>query len=331
MNTPTRYEYATGSCMNSYPTAANVSDGITGETLRATMTWACASGQLLTSTDPNQLTTTRTYDLFDRVLSVTEASDANQRTTTMSYSDINKTVTTIAPLDSRTLTTTETYDARGRAILTQVPNASCTQATIEHRYLTPQSSDTVNYGFSYELVSNPYCATAETTMGWTRTKRESQRTSDGGCGLLRGDGSRTVGANSAPTAISTTDYTLGDQVDSTDPAGKKRRTRVDGLGRMAQVVEDPDLAPYSTTYGYDVRDGLKSVTQTRKAAVVADVAQNRTFNGMSHRVGAARAAYHRSQSGLRSRQRIPDTPRAEPTPLLHKPVAPEQAGRTSKV
>ena len=54
-NTPTTYEYGAGSCMNSYPTAVNVSYGVTGETLTTSMTWDCRSGQMLTSTDPNNL------------------------------------------------------------------------------------------------------------------------------------------------------------------------------------------------------------------------------------------------------------------------------------
>ena len=195
-------------------------------------------------------------------------------------------MTTVAPFDPpRTLSTTETYDARGRLVVTQVPNASCTQATVEHRYLTPQ-----NGGFSYELVSNPYCTTSEATMGWTRTKRDQ----DGRVTEVATYPGATAPApwdsNSSPTGVSTNDYTLGDQVDPTDPAGKKRRTRVDGLGRMVQVIEDPNGVAYSTPHGYDVRDGLTSVTQTRKAAGMADAAQNRSFSYDS--LGRLSSAYN---------------------------------------
>jgi hypothetical protein len=71
------------------------------------------------------------------------------------------------------MTTTEAYDGRGRVIFTYAPNdnGTCTQRTVEHRYLTPSSGDaTGSYGYSYELVSNPYCTPADVlTMGWTRT------------------------------------------------------------------------------------------------------------------------------------------------------------------
>ena len=209
---------------------------------------------------------------------------ANQRQTTYTYNDTNQTVTTVSPFDpARTLTATDTYDARGRLILTQVPNASCTQATIEHRYLT-------SGGFNYELASNPYCVTSETTMGWTRTKRDTNgrvvevATYPGATPPAPWD------TNAAPTGVSTTDYTLGDKVDSTDPAGKTRRTRVDGLGRMVEVIEDPNGVAYSTTYGYDLRDGLISVTQTRKAPPATDVVQNRTFTYDS--LGRLSSAYN---------------------------------------
>ena len=271
-NTPTTYAYGTGSCMNSYPTSVTVSSGT--EALTTNMTWDCTSGQMLTSTDPNQLMTTRTHDVMDRVLTVTE-SNGNTRLTTITYNDVARTVTTVAPFDpqtSRTLTTTDTYDARGRLILSKAPNASCTQATVERRYLTPQGG-----GFSYELVSNPYCATSDPTMGWTRTKRDQNGRVTEVATYPTATAPAPWDNNSSPSGVSTTDYSLGDQVDSTDPAGKKRRTRVDGLGRMVQAIEDPDVSAYSTTYAYDLRDGLTSVTQTRKASGATDIVQNRTF------------------------------------------------------
>jgi hypothetical protein len=65
-----------------------------------------------------------------------------------------------------------TYDPQGRLIFTYGPSANpaYSQTTVDHRYLIPTSIDP-NFGYSYELVSNPHCTTADPTMGWTRTKR----------------------------------------------------------------------------------------------------------------------------------------------------------------
>jgi RHS repeat-associated protein len=47
----------------------------------------------------------------------------------------------------------------------------------------------------------------------------------------------------------------------TDPAGKKRKVRNDALGRLIEVVEDPEGLNYHTTYEYDPLGNLKTVTQ----------------------------------------------------------------------
>src|SRR3989454_10270731 len=52
----------------------------------------------------------------------------------------------------------------------------------------------------------------------------------------------------------------------TDPASKVRQQKRDPLGRLTQVIEDPnDLNPnglnYSTTYSYDALDNLTRVVQ----------------------------------------------------------------------
>ncbi len=52
----------------------------------------------------------------------------------------------------------------------------------------------------------------------------------------------------------------------TDPASKVRQQKRDPLGRLTQVIEDPnDLNPnglnYSTTYSYDALDNLTGVVQ----------------------------------------------------------------------
>jgi RHS repeat-associated protein len=55
--------------------------------------------------------------------------------------------------------------------------------------------------------------------------------------------------------------TLGSLVTVTDQAGKKRKSLIDALGRLAQITEDPDGLGYQTGYAYDVLGNLLIVTQ----------------------------------------------------------------------
>ncbi|HEX7958118.1 MAG TPA: LamG-like jellyroll fold domain-containing protein, partial [Pyrinomonadaceae bacterium] len=61
-------------------------------------------------------------------------------------------------------------------------------------------------------------------------------------------------------SVLTTAYT-GNQVTVTDQAGKTQRSVTDALGRLVQVIEDPNGLAYSTTYTYDVTGNLRKVTQ----------------------------------------------------------------------
>jgi YD repeat-containing protein len=63
------------------------------------------------------------------------------------------------------------------------------------------------------------------------------------------------------TGVTTMEYTAADETTITDPAGKKRKQKVDAFGRLISVTEDPLGLNYVTTYEYDVLDNLTSVTQ----------------------------------------------------------------------
>jgi len=64
-------------------------------------------------------------------------------------------------------------------------------------------------------------------------------------------------------AVSTWNYS-GAETMFVDGAGKgQRRSRVDGLGRMVEVVENPGGTPtYTTSYTYDTLDHLTFVNQS---------------------------------------------------------------------
>jgi len=53
----------------------------------------------------------------------------------------------------------------------------------------------------------------------------------------------------------------GARVTVTDPAGKKRSTVSDALGRLIKVIEDPGRSNFETFYSYDALDNLRQVTK----------------------------------------------------------------------
>jgi YD repeat-containing protein len=59
----------------------------------------------------------------------------------------------------------------------------------------------------------------------------------------------------------------------TDPAGNQRQQKVDALGRLIEVIEDPGGSPlhlnYITTYAYDALDNLTEVTQIQASHLTA--------------------------------------------------------------
>ncbi len=65
---------------------------------------------------------------------------------------------------------------------------------------------------------------------------------------------------------SCTDYSNFPAVTVTDPAGKKRKSIVDALGRLIAVFEDPSGANYETDYQYDALGDLLRIDQKGSAA-----------------------------------------------------------------
>jgi RHS repeat-associated protein len=104
-------------------------------------------------------------------------------------------------------------------------------------------------------VTSPYRGTSDPTYGYSDTTYD-----------LAGRATRveTFSGGGVSTGAVTTAYS-GSQVTVTDQAAKVRRSVSDGLGRLKQVIEDPNSLAYSTTYGYDAMDDLTSVTQGSQA------------------------------------------------------------------
>lgn len=234
------------------------------------------TGRVTLQTDADNSVSTRTsYDVFGRPVLTQEADGTTiERRTTLEYSDSARRVITRSDLNTtgdNQLVKVEHYDPMGRLRLSrQLENAATQSAYDESTGTKVQTRYAQAAPYSYELVSNPYRATVsggtggEATMGWVRTKRNGggrviEVQTFAGAGLPA-----PWGSNAASTGAVVSAYSA-DATTVTDQAGKARQSARDGLGRLAEVIEDPLGYGYSTTYNYDALDNLTLVQQGAQA------------------------------------------------------------------
>ena len=223
------------------------------------------SGLVTSETDSDHTAWSRTlnYDKFGRNTLVTES---GMRTTATTYNDGLRQILVKSDLNTvndQALVRATWFDALGRVRLTKqleqagndVNNAFYGIKALT-RYYTPPSS-----GTSYQLVSNPYVSGNEQSMGWTRTKFDTNGRPvqvvhfNGPASSLPypwGGSSSDTGTGAATAAYASYSVTV------TDETGVARTTTVDGLGRMNQVSENGIGA--TTIYSYDALDNLTGVT-----------------------------------------------------------------------
>ncbi|RPJ56342.1 MAG: hypothetical protein EHM23_23820, partial [Acidobacteria bacterium] len=155
----------------------------------------------------------------------------------------------------------EIYDGLGRVRRTSSVEDGSNSIQIDTRY------DAMG---RVERVSNPYRRSTDTQFDpisndqlgeylWTTTAYDAL--------------GRVTQVTYQDGSATSTEY-VSNCITVTDPAGKTRRNKVDALGRLTKVVEnpdtdeiaDPDHLNYVTSYGYDAMGKLTSVaqgTQTR--------------------------------------------------------------------
>jgi RHS repeat-associated protein len=250
----------------------------------------------ITDVDNNVLTITSYDDLGRPVLIRASTGLADETQTFTQYFDSERRVVVRSDLDitgDLKLATIQHYDQLGRIRLTRrledVSVAALADETagikIQRRYLIDNPCQPTNTSqclidnkavlASYVLTSNPYrsatsnAAAGEPTMGWSRTKS--------------GNGGRTIemqtfagstlpapwGGNSSSTGAVTTVYD-GIFMTVMDQAGRIRRSKVDGLGRLIRVDEPSDAVntlgsqdspTQDSRYEYDALGNLTVVTQ----------------------------------------------------------------------
>ncbi len=229
----------------------SVTDGSPGGAqLTTSFTYNASTGQPTTTTDPNNKTTSFSYDSLKRLTTVTRP-DSQQITT--SYDDANRIVTVEVPIQGTDRAKQKSYfDQLGRPFkqcLLDNNNTviSCTETQYD------------SLGRPYK-ASNPYTVTAQY---WTETRLDAL-----------GRPTLVIPPDGSPTSNRTQYTHSGNTVTVTDPTGKQRKSETDAQGRLFKVYE-PDVTqggnPLTqlTTNTYNALDLLTQVSQG---------SQTRTYN-----------------------------------------------------
>ncbi len=264
-----RTSYTYGSLcgmQNLYPEQIQQAPGLP-EQRTTTYSWNCGTGLMASQTDvENSFAITYLYDQLGRR---TEAKEGNLRVKSTTYDDSSRKVTAKADLggfgDGK-LQTVAHYDQLGRVRLVRESDGAPLSGSGETDGIKVQTIRRIATGGNIEIVSNPYRAGGESTMGWTCRQQDRN-------GRVRWVGSFAGAA--APnscldaanrTGLSETRYE-GEMTVSIDPAGKRRDLARDALARLTGATEYTGGTPatYLTSYQYNALDNLKTVLQGSQA------------------------------------------------------------------
>jgi len=228
------------SATTNYSFPDSVSRGSASPYLTTSATYNAYTGLVVTSTDDNAQVTHYTYDNYKRPTNLQRPDSANL---TWAYIDATpptqSSITSSVPVQgSSAKESITTLDGLGHPVTQQITDGTTTYSIIATQY-DP-------FGRAYK-VSNPYTTSAQY---WTASQFDT----------LGRPTVRILQDNSQTTFSYTANTTI-----MTDPAGKQRKSQVDGLGRMLNVWEpDPsngNSLSLQTTYAYSVLDLLTGVTQ----------------------------------------------------------------------
>jgi RHS repeat-associated protein len=258
------------STKTSYAYPDSVTSGSSPLQLTTTATYDLNTGLTLTSTDPNGLITTNTYDNMDRPLTSTVGTNP---ATTFTYNDYNNSGSTFTPWNVQICSPVQgtnsaclktIADSQGRAVTSQLLDASSNLYSA-----TDTQYDA--WGRAYK-VSNPYTTSS---AYWIQTNFDAL--------------GRAVKVTTQDASVSTSSYT-DNAVTTTDPVGKQRKGVVDSLGRLTSVYEpDPtngNSLTLQTSFSYNVLNQLTQVIQGSQTRTYAYDALGRLNSASTPESGA---------------------------------------------
>ncbi len=209
-----------------------------GTQLTTSAAYNAYTGLAATSTDENSQVTHYTFDNLKRLTNVQRPDNSNL---TWTYGDATpptqSSMTAGVPVQgSNVQNSITTVDGLGRPVTQKITDGTTTYSIVATQY------DPIGRAY---MSSNPYTSTAQY---WTTAQFDALGRATT---TILPDNSQTTFSYATNTAI------------VTDPAGKARKSIVDGLGRMTSVYE-PDSSnqlTVATSYAYNILDQLTTVTE----------------------------------------------------------------------
>jgi RHS repeat-associated protein len=203
-------------------------------------------GRMVNTQDANGIISAAYYnDSLDRPTQMIQAindssSPSAKSQTSFAYDDVNHVITTMSDQTSygdNVLQSQTIYDGLGRNTEKRQYEGGTNYIAVQTQY------DSLSRAYR---TSNPFRPWQSQSAIWTTTGFDAL--------------GRVISVTTPDSAVVTTSYS-GNTVTVTDQTGKARKTVTDGLGRLAQVYEDPSALNYLTSYGYDTLDNLTTVSQ----------------------------------------------------------------------
>lgn len=224
--------FSYGACGNSFPSIITSPLSLT-----QSLAWNCNGGVVASLTDANSQTVSFTYDPLWRLTS-TSAPDTGQVQSTYNDAPPASVVMTTKLIATASRTDTVLLDSLGRVSQTQL---NSDPAGTDY---TAMSYDSLGRLAS---VSNPYSSTSDATYGKTRYAYDAL--------------GRVTTLTYPDNNMATVTYSANCAT-AVDPKGKGREVCTDALGRVTEVVEDPNGIKYQTTYTYDALNNLTAINQS---------------------------------------------------------------------